>query len=64
MGQNTMKPITIKAIHAGLPRSSMRATTSDMALVSPPRSPAHVNVYNIYMAKDAEFVKGEMRRAA
>jgi hypothetical protein len=31
-----------------------------MALVSPPRSPAHVNVYNIYMAKDAEFVKGEM----
>jgi hypothetical protein len=30
-----MKPITIRAIQAGLPKSSMRATTSDMA-VSPP----------------------------
>jgi hypothetical protein len=56
MGQNTMKPITIKAIQAGLPKSSMRATTSDMAF-SPPGSPAHVNVYNIYMAKPGAFVK-------
>jgi hypothetical protein len=60
MGQNTMKPITIRAIQAGLPKSSMRATTSDMAF-SPPGSPAHVNVYNIYMAKPRAFVKRGMR---
>src|ERR1051326_2385911 len=51
-----MKPITIKAIQAGLPKSSMRATTSDMAF-SPPGSPAHVNVYNIYMTRPGAFVK-------
>ena len=61
MGQNTMKPITIRAIQAGLPKSSMRATTSAIA-VSPPGHPAEVNVYNIYMANAWAFVKGGRKR--
>ncbi len=57
IGQKTMKPITIRAIQAGLPKSSMRATTSDIA-IHLQAHPSHVNVYNIYMAKRALFVKG------
>jgi hypothetical protein len=52
-----MKPITIRAIQAGLPKSSMRATTSAIAIhlrVTEPK----FNVYNIYMAHGGLFVKG------
>jgi hypothetical protein len=63
MGQKTMKPRTMSAIHAGRPKSSMRATTSDIA-ISTSRVAAHVNVYNIHMARRAAFVKRAARLLA